>query len=158
MCAVRPRGASGFDAPFEVKPSQSFYVSSCGQEACWGDYASVSADPTDGTFWITHEWARSSNTDDWGTWWAQIAVMPPPGRNIYVNKTADPVFGGCCPFQNGARDCTFGSGPYCAVATAANAALCGDVLNIKTGSYNEQFTITKTLRLQAYDGAVTIGR
>lgn len=157
MCAVRPRGASRFNGPFVVKQSPSFYVGTAnnpGDPARWGDYAAVSVDPTDGTFWITHEWARSSTGNDWGTWWAQIAVTPPPSRELYVNNSQS------CIYHTGAKNCTAIplAGPYATVVDGVNNALCGDFLNIRAGSYHEQLTITKALRIQTYDGAVIIGR
>jgi len=153
MCAVRPRGAGAFSPAFVVKQSPSFYRSSFGSTGPWGDYASVSVDPTDGSFWVSHEWARSSVNDDWGTWWAQISVIAPPGRDLFVNS-------GFCVFRTGARDCTAipPAGPLATVQAGISQALCGDTVNISTGSYNEQFNTTKAVRLQAYNGPVTIGQ
>jgi hypothetical protein len=155
MCAVRPRGAPNFGTPFLARQSPSFYngsVNSAG-EARWGDYASVWADPTDGTFWVTHEWARSGTLNDWGTWWAQIAVTPPTPKDIFVDQRF-------CVYRTGVKDCTAipPAGPLQTVRDGIRKAFCGDTVNIRTGTYNEQFSTTKAIVLQAYDGPVTIGQ
>ncbi len=157
MCAVRPRGASAFDPPFSVKQSPAAYVGSGnnpGDAARWGDYASVSTDPTDGTLWITHEWAPSSSLNAWGTWWAQISVTPPPARDLYVNNSD------YCLYHTGARVCSVipGGGPFASVQEGINNAHCGDVLHLKAGAYSGPSAITKALRLEAYDGRVSLRR
>jgi nitrous oxidase accessory protein NosD len=61
-------------------------------------------------------------------------------------------------FHNGAKDCTAFAGPDAFVRDGITRARCGDTVNIHTGSYNEHFTTSKAIRLQAYDGPVTIGQ
>jgi Zn-dependent metalloprotease len=49
-------------------------------------------------------------------------------------------------------------GPFPRVALGVTAVQSGDPLYVRAGSYNERFTITKPMRIVAYEGAVTIGR
>lgn len=44
--------------------------------ARWGDYAVVTTDPVDETFWICHEISNSSTTNDWGSLWAKVSPDP----------------------------------------------------------------------------------
>jgi hypothetical protein len=76
MYTARATSAGNFASPSLLKISSSFYngLVSPGR---WGDYATVSADPTDGSFWVSHEWARSSSPNDWGTWWGRLPVITP---------------------------------------------------------------------------------
>lgn len=67
---IRKAAASTWDSPTLLKASPSYSNSDR-----WGDYASVTADPSDSTFWVTHEWSRSSASHNWGTWWGNI-VLP----------------------------------------------------------------------------------
>jgi subtilisin-like proprotein convertase family protein len=73
MATVRTAGAGTFDAPVTIKPSPTYSNSSR-----WGDYASVTPDPVNNTFWVTHEWARSATLSDWGTWWANVSSVAVP--------------------------------------------------------------------------------
>ncbi len=75
-----------FEPPRSVIGSNGYYKSDLepGElTARWGDYATVSSDPNDGSFWICHEYSRGSASDDnWGTFWAQIVV---PHRTYYID-------------------------------------------------------------------------
>ena len=64
---TRRSNSAVFEFPVTLRASDSFSNSDR-----WGDYSSVSADPTDNTLWVTHEWSRSSTQHDWGTWWGQV--------------------------------------------------------------------------------------
>jgi hypothetical protein len=69
--------ATSFSSPILLKASPSYYTPFLvnGQpNPRWGDFAAVSPDPTNNTFWVSHEWVRSSAAEDWGTWWGAIAV------------------------------------------------------------------------------------
>jgi hypothetical protein len=70
------RGASdtSFQGVMTLKQSLVSYDNGqpSGSVARWGDYASVAADPLDNSFWITHEWVRSSQISNWGTWWGRV--------------------------------------------------------------------------------------
>jgi hypothetical protein len=68
MYTTRASAGTSFDTPATLKASPGFSNSDR-----WGDYASVVPDPTDNTFWVTHEWARSSASHDWSTWWGKIS-------------------------------------------------------------------------------------
>ncbi len=88
--AVRPAGATNFNAPVTLKASPAYSNSDR-----WGDYGSVSVDPLDQSFWVTHEWSRSTRQHDWGTWWANVLTGDPPtitqqpgGQTVYQGDTA----------------------------------------------------------------------
>src|SRR6266850_133701 len=80
MATTRKAGATGFDAPVEIKASPSFYFG-----GRWGDFASVTADSVDNSFWMTHEWARSTRPGDWGTWWARLEPTLAPNLVVATN-------------------------------------------------------------------------
>ena len=85
-------------------------------------------------------------------------VVPPP-KDIYVRNTSFP--GNIpCFFHTGQKDCTpiTASGPYQQVTSGIDTAACGDTVNIRAGSYNESFTIRKSLQLKSYEGPATVGR
>lgn len=73
MFTTRLNSASSFDAPQLLKASPGFSNSDR-----WGDYASVTADPVDNTFWLTHEWAKTTASHNWSTWWGNVALSPVP--------------------------------------------------------------------------------
>lgn len=79
----------------------------------------------------------------------EIATAP---RDLYVDKTSG------CLFPVGVPTCVFGTGPYVTVGQGVAGASPGDVLHIRTGSYNEPMTIEKILTLQTVNGVVTIGQ
>lgn len=78
--ATRKAGAATFDAPVLIKASPGFYFG-----FRWGDYASVTSDPVDESFWVTHEWARSSRVLDWSTWWARLEPALAPNLVVATN-------------------------------------------------------------------------
>jgi hypothetical protein len=63
----RVGGATNFDDPILIKASPSYYYG-----GRWGDYGSVTVDPVDNSFWVTHEWAGSTALFDWRTWFANV--------------------------------------------------------------------------------------
>jgi serine/threonine protein kinase len=67
---------AGFETPTTLKVSSNFYDGTTGSpnEARWGDWAGVGADPLDNSFWVTHEWAKTTATDAWGTWVANVST------------------------------------------------------------------------------------
>jgi len=70
MVTARKSGTDAFPSPVAAAVSPTFYNSGIDNPGRWGDYASVSSDPFDETFWVTHELAAQGNdTDLWGTWW-----------------------------------------------------------------------------------------
>jgi hypothetical protein len=73
MGTIRLSGAGAFEAPIVIRASPNY---SNGDR--WGDYASVTPDPVNNTFWITHQWARSTGFNDWGTWWANLSSVAVP--------------------------------------------------------------------------------
>ena len=79
--STRKAAALNFDTPALIKASPSYYFGF----GRWGDFASVTADPVDQTFWMTHEWARSSKLIDWGTWWANLVAKTGPNLTIATN-------------------------------------------------------------------------
>ncbi len=84
MATIRLAGAAAFDAPVTIKVSPTYSNSSR-----WGDYASVTPDPVNQTFWVTHEWARSATAEDWGTWWANVSsVAVPNSPPIIITQPA----------------------------------------------------------------------
>ena len=64
----------------------------------WGDYSATSVDPSDGSFWIAHEYARvaatgGGNDGRWGTWLANFTFgcPPPPKPTFTPTVTATPT-------------------------------------------------------------------
>lgn len=147
MYVYRNAGDSVFGSPQVVVNSggPSITTDSSGTAlARWGDFAAVSADPADGSLWITHEYARSSSANNWGTWFAQIGT---PRRDVYVNWNSPAPW-----FQDGSLDF-----PYTTISIA-QANITRGTLHIFGGHYNEQLTLNKAITLQTHDGiAVTIG-
>ena len=80
FATTRKAGASIFDPPALIKASPGYYFG-----GRWGDFASVTADPTDETFWMTHEYARSTQLGDWGTWWANVVPKIAPILLVTTN-------------------------------------------------------------------------
>jgi hypothetical protein len=85
MYTARGAAADAFETPTVVKVSPSYSNSDR-----WGDYASVTADPVDESFWMTHEWARSAGPSDWGTWWVNVALT----TNAVLSVKSAKVTGG----------------------------------------------------------------
>ena len=77
FATTRAADATFFDNPVQIKASPTYYFGDR-----WGDFGSVSGDPTDGSLWVTHEWSRGNAYAAWGTWWAQLLTsggIPPDG-------------------------------------------------------------------------------
>jgi len=62
FAAVHAAGATSFDTPVLIKASPGYY-----NGGRWGDYASVTPDPVDDNFWVTHEWAKTKQQIAWST-------------------------------------------------------------------------------------------
>jgi uncharacterized repeat protein (TIGR01451 family) len=77
---TRKAGSSHFDRPVLIKASPGYYFG-----GRWGDFASVTADPTDESFWVTHEWAHSTQPLDWSTWWARLEPTLIPDFEMVTN-------------------------------------------------------------------------
>jgi len=89
MYTVRAAGSISFETPSVLKISPSAYigVTRSTNNARWGDWALVSPDPTDGSFWISHEWAKSSATDNWSTWFGKISIPSTiPAEDAFANR------------------------------------------------------------------------
>jgi hypothetical protein len=90
MYTVMPAGAAAFEPPTILKASPNFYFStSSSGGARWGDWGTVSADPVDGSFWISHEWAFSTSNNDWSTWFGQISIPSTiPTNDAFASRIA----------------------------------------------------------------------
>lgn len=76
----RGSGAIAFETPVSLHTSPTFYNSTTAR-ARWGDYACVAVDPTDESFWVTHEAALNSTANDqWTTRWGRIRPNVNPMR------------------------------------------------------------------------------
>jgi len=77
MSTVRTAGSTSFEVPTTLKVSPNFYNGTTGfpNEARWGDWAGVGADPVDNSFWVTHQWAKTTALEDWSTWVANVSVV-----------------------------------------------------------------------------------
>jgi hypothetical protein len=73
MYTVQLMSEAAFEPSGVLKVSPTFSNSDR-----WGDFGSVSADPVDQTFWVTHEWARSAALHDWSTWWGNLLPWQAP--------------------------------------------------------------------------------
>lgn len=69
----RTASDTSFRAPQTLKVSGYSYTSS-ENPGRWGDFATVTIDPVNYTFWVAHEYAHSATQDDWGTWWNNLAA------------------------------------------------------------------------------------
>lgn len=85
FATTRKAGAAGFDTPVLVKAGPSIYFG-----GRWGDFGSTTPDPVDNSFWVTHEYSRSTQFEDWGTWWANII----PQNAAAISVATNYVFGG----------------------------------------------------------------
>jgi hypothetical protein len=85
---VLAAGSPAFEVPSILKISPAY--SSSGR---WGDYGSVSVDPVDSSFWITHEWANSTNDYTWSTWWGHVAVGTPPPTTLQLSSAISSASG-----------------------------------------------------------------
>ena len=112
--AMKPAGAGEFDAPVLAWSSPA---PGQGEDIVkWGDYALAAPDPSDCTFWIAHEYARSGTHYDWGTRWAHVRA----GLDVFVSNET------CFSVRNGKRDCLAlpPQGPWLTVSTGVNSAAC----------------------------------
>jgi hypothetical protein len=79
MVATHGSAATSFSTPIVLKASPAYYTPQINPstglpEPRWGDFAVVTPDPSDNTFWVASEWVRSTAAEDWGTWWGSISV------------------------------------------------------------------------------------
>ena len=88
MYTVMPAGAAAFQPPTILKTSpNSYFSTSSTGGARWGDWGTVSADPVDGSFWISHEWAFSTTNNDWSTWFGKISIPSTiPADDAFANR------------------------------------------------------------------------
>jgi Zn-dependent metalloprotease len=95
-----------------------------------------------------------SDSDRSNLYRACVAVqIATSGGDWYVDWSSG------CLAPAGNRDCFLGFfGPFATVGEGIWAAAPGDSLYIRTGSYNESLTFTKTTEVRAYDGPVILGR
>ena len=91
MYCFRSATDSAFSAPQVVVNSGGPSVTTGSKPWRWGDFAAVSADPVDGSLWITHEYARSGAANNWGTWFAEISV---PFRWTWIGPGQTNTFNG----------------------------------------------------------------
>src|SRR4030095_1246705 len=76
----RGSGASTFETPVSLYASPAAYRAST-PRARWGDYAAVAVDPTDESFWVTHEAAlHSTANDQCTTRWGRVRPNANPMR------------------------------------------------------------------------------
>ena len=147
MYTARSAGASSFETPTLVKVSGGFDNDGVTAGiAAWGDFAVVAADPSDGSFWLSHEWHLDSQAGHWSTWWAQVQM---PAHDTYVNWNAPNP-----SIQDGSL-----AHPYTTVGVGYGNITRG-TLHIYGGHYNEQLTLKGygPVTLQDYaNGPVTIG-
>jgi len=80
FATTRSLGTTNFDVPVLIKASPAYYFG-----GRWGDFGSTTADPVNNSFWVTHEWSRSSGLGDWGTWWANIVAHNGPFFVVSTN-------------------------------------------------------------------------
>ncbi len=71
--------------------------------ARWGDYAHVSSDPVNHTFWICQQYARGSGMNEWGTRWFNLTAttsgLAEITQQIHLTTPSDPTprFGTALP-------------------------------------------------------------
>ncbi len=87
VTARSPGDAAGaMQAPVLVKAGEGTYG---GSRA--GDYAGISVDPVDNSFWAVNEWARTPTNAFWGTWIANFtADAPAPVHDVAVTTITVP--------------------------------------------------------------------
>jgi hypothetical protein len=151
MYTSRAAGAASFETPTVLKASTNFYNGSPSATNCsvvqtrWGDYATVSADPLDGTFWVCHEWARNTVLDNWSTWWGNISART-MDNVIYVD------LGSAWEYPDGSA-----AMPFPRVSQANTVAYNGNTIRIKNGHYPDAPLIfNKLLRVESQNGPATI--
>jgi Kelch motif/Galactose oxidase, central domain len=75
-CAWRTASDTDFRSPQILKQSTVAYLG--GSSERWGDFGTVTADPSDGSFWVSHEYVKSGTANQgWGTWWNIIYTQAP---------------------------------------------------------------------------------
>ena len=84
---------SSMQSPVVAKTSVSFYDDFSSGPERWGDYSSTVIDPSDGSFWITHEYARvlatgGGNNGRWGTWHANFGFVCPSFPDVPLDHWA----------------------------------------------------------------------
>jgi PKD repeat protein len=66
----------------------------------WGDYSGAAVDPTDSTkIWLLGEYAAAP-ADTWGTWVAEVAVLPSPLTAAFDFSPANPQVGQLVQFTD----------------------------------------------------------
>jgi hypothetical protein len=69
----------GYFHPFQVLKTSGSAITDFESGAYvnprWGDFGTVTVDPIDGTFWLSHAYVHSSGDKDWGTWWIPVTIQ-----------------------------------------------------------------------------------
>jgi len=109
----------------------------------WGDYSGSAVDPVSHGFWIFHEYSfEDPDNPDLGRWRTMLGFIP---RAVFVDR----AYGGT---EAGTR-----TRPFNSVSEGHAAALPGNDLVIRAGSYPETTTLNKEVTILADGGLVRIG-
>ncbi len=142
---VRSRGETAFASSRSLIDGRDYYGSSTDDENDayrWGDYSGAAVDPTGQGFWIFNMYADTRVADS-GIWNTEIGHIP---RAVFVDRSyVGP--------ESGTR-----SQPYNTIAEGHSAGLPGNDLVIRTGTYPEAVTLTRSVLLIADGGTVVIGQ
>ena len=151
MYTSRAAGAGSFETPTVLKASTNQYNGSLDGTNCsmvqlrWGDYATVAADPVDGSFWVCHEWAKTPANNNWSTWWGNISART-INNIIYVD------LGSAWEYPDGSA-----AMPFPTVKQANAVAYNGNTIRIKNGHYPDApISFAKQLRVESTNGPATI--
>ncbi|MBI3418348.1 MAG: hypothetical protein HY043_23920 [Verrucomicrobia bacterium] len=92
IAAGRTAGADFFETPVAIKTSPNYLNATLtgGGYGRWGDYAVVSPNQGDNTFFICNEFAKTTAKDNWSTWWAHVEITnTPPTITSIANQTVN---------------------------------------------------------------------
>jgi uncharacterized repeat protein (TIGR01451 family) len=98
--SIRYTGRLAGDAPGTLPQGETTLIAGGGSQTYrtgrWGDYSSMSVDPTDGcTFWYTQEYYPATGNSSWHTRigsfkFASCGAVPPAGADLSIVKIASP--------------------------------------------------------------------
>ncbi len=77
------------NSSYELCGGVGYYGSGSGNVR-WGDYGSISIDPSDRSAWLFHEW--STHTHEWSTWIGEIPGPPQVPVPVYPADGAEDAF------------------------------------------------------------------
>jgi hypothetical protein len=141
--AFKPMDRTTFYGNFTLRDGEAhFAVDATTSNQRWGDYGGAAVDPVSQNFWFLHMYASDTNTRP-SAWKTRVALVP---RAVYVDLAASPVG------MLGTRD-----HPFTSVTSGQSAALPGNDLVIRAGTYPAGYTLSKPLRILADGGTVQIG-